>query len=160
MRPTQLLKFVNLDGLNIDRSHSTFHVQQNGADVLRGSGNIRWCFEEDEIVFLDQISGSEITRWKTPEGYFTEVRILSPNHFNILVTPPTGSDYLKPVPFSVSVFKDGQWSDIKFEDVSVKNLGLSTLEPRAPARCAVGRRRQASLSSFEACVPFNRSLTW
>lgn len=121
------LYFVQFWGMTVFLD-SNFQVQSAEEHQL-GVKRERWITqesvaakftEEDEIVFLDQISGSEITRWKTPEGCFTEVRILSPNHFNILVTPPTGSDYLKPVPFSVSVFKDGQWSDIKFEDVSVE----------------------------------------
>lgn len=119
--------FVQFWGMTVFLD-SNFQVQSAEEHSL-GAKRERWITqegvaakftEEDEIIFLDQISGSEITRWKTPEGYFTEVRILSPTHFNILVTPPAGTDYLKPVPSSVSVFRDGQWSDIKFEDVSVE----------------------------------------
>lgn len=121
------LYFVQVWGMTVFLD-SNFQVQSAEEHQL-GAKRERWITqegvaakftEEDEILFLDQNSGSEITRWTTPEGYFTEVRILSPNHFNILVTPPTGTDYLKPVPSSVSVFRDGQWSNTKFEDVSVE----------------------------------------
>lgn len=68
-----------------------------------------------ELIFLNQDSGIEITRWTKPANHNTNVEIISPSKIIVAIRPEAPQPWLRPAPTALALFDDNQWSSMALE---------------------------------------------
>lgn len=68
-----------------------------------------------ELVFVDQDSGEEITRWPKAENSGAAVQIISPTRFVVAIQPFNAEPWNPPETTGVAVFDAGSWSAVELE---------------------------------------------
>lgn len=69
-----------------------------------------------ELLFLDQDTGRELTRWTVPEGHGVAARIDSATRFLVLIHPTGAESWERTLPTGVAEFDGVGWTTVDLEE--------------------------------------------